>query len=58
MFSVLAQYPLLLAMNVLFGILILTLYRDKSDRSAIYWAASAFSLALAFFVVTINEKRG
>lgn len=54
MFSVIAQYPFMLVVNALFGILILIIYRGKSDKSAIYWAASAFCLAAAFFFITLR----
>lgn len=55
MFSIQAQFPILLAMNILIGILILTIYYGKSDKSALCWGLSALSLACAFSLVAIRQ---
>lgn len=55
MFSVVAQYPFLLAVNVLFAILVFIIYRGRLDNSANYWAASALCLAVAFFFFSIRK---
>ena len=55
MFSILPQFPILFVMNALMGILILTIYYGKSDKSARFWGLSAISLGSAFFLVIIRE---
>lgn len=54
MFNILAQFPILMAMNVFFGILILVIYYGKSDKSAIFWALGAFSLSVGFFLILLR----
>jgi signal transduction histidine kinase len=56
MFSVNSLFPILIAIHLMFGILVLILYRGGKDRSAETWAAACFTSALGLTITLMREN--